>query len=286
MNKNGFYLIFFAIFSIVILSVLLVSIMKANTSHDDDIIGLDAVYISKIFDEGERIKLYLDYSVKFSKNKAADILMVNAGYTVESTCKKIEDYVLLSPDCGQYDPSRNFEKVFSNELNNYKKAYISVYSDVDIQRIYEQRFKDKIFGDLFRSSRIISDTIAPERSFIAVYSEKQVSDSFFIIGSNIISFSDIKLMIESSANSAYTITPKYKFEDADLEIYEKLYQVLAEGCVANSVDNCAKTVEKDIGAITYIDGNVIKMDIRGLKVAFDISSTLPQKLTLNKRTIT
>jgi len=285
MNKKGFYLIFFVIFSIVVLLALLAAIMKANNSHDK-IVGLDSLYLSKIYDEGEKIKFYLDRSVSLSESNAIEVLKSNAGYATPS-CPKFGDYVLLSSDCGDFDPEKSFEIAFSSQLKNYLSSYSSTYIDVNLQNIYESNTKDKAFGSFFRFSESVPKTISPERSFVATYSESQVNSASFVLEKDIISFNELSFKTESLKDNTYSIAPKYKLENIDLEIYDRIYAVLASSCMSKTVKNCIQAINKEFGiyAEAIFGGNLVRADINGIKIAFDVSSSLPQKLTFREHTI-
>ncbi len=79
MNKRGFFIPLFVFATFVMLTLLTYAILSTNANRND-VIGSAAVSLIKIYDEGEKVMIYLDKSSKLDKMNAMRILGENGGF--------------------------------------------------------------------------------------------------------------------------------------------------------------------------------------------------------------
>src|SRR3989344_5086277 len=160
MNKRGIFLPLFVIITALILSVLFYTV-KTAVDEKQDLIGLRATNLVKLYDETEKINIYLDLSAQYSSDKSARILAENGGYAENNRCEKTQDGYVIWNTCPVLNPSLEFETQFKKELKFYVDKYNSSYKNRDYKKSFEMEHNEtlnynNIYTESVRNSNIIS----------------------------------------------------------------------------------------------------------------------------------
>src|SRR3989344_6075486 len=141
-NKKGMFLPLFIIIIPIILAALLY-VMSQTEAQKEDLVGLKAINLIKLYDETEKIDLYLDLSSKYSNKNTLKSLAANGGYSDDNRCEKTEatllekeSYVIWNT-CPILNLNQEFLIQFKKELKSFINNYQSVYSNTNYKWFFD-----------------------------------------------------------------------------------------------------------------------------------------------------
>ena len=189
----------FVIIYIVILGALFIT-MKSIEADKIDLVGLHAVNLIKVYDESEKINLYLDLASKHARDNALKTLAENIGYNDASTCEKTQktlveqdQYIILNT-CPVLNTEEEFKAQLKKELESFLKKYGSSYFETNYAKLNIKRV-EKSYNELYTDSVKNLDI--------------NIEDSE---SSLMIAFSGLNLPIEGAEQSFITLKPKTKIQ--------------------------------------------------------------------------
>ncbi len=291
LNKKGFFLPAFIILTIFVL-VTLASVINQSALKKDDLIGIQAVTISKLDDESTKILFYLDQATKISTDEALQTLAKNAGYS-EGRCETTKDlidkdsYPIINT-CPVLNPEEEFKTQLKKDLKEYLKIYNSTYTTMDYKKIFNI--------DIYQKLDLIPETVSPEIGDFYNYAyTKKVKESNILniekLSNNlIITLTDLDLPIENSPQSIMTIKPKTKTITPDLSVYKDIYSLIKSNCINKEFDECKSNINRIFtNAIITKSNDLIKIQLESnigtIKLAFNPKQQIPEVQNINKNIV-
>ncbi len=266
MNNKGLFLPIFVIVVLVAFSALAYNIKQTKASRQD-VIGLKAASIMKVYDEEQKINVYLDQSLKYSKDSAIKELYSNTGYPANNKCRKIPEssgdrFIILDKSCGNFNPESNFKGILTNNLKPYLQNYKSTYKqfregDTNIQTISTSNVNSVEIKEITKDNQDL-----------------------------VLTFSDMELKIENSPESSYKFSSKLTIKNLDLTILDNIYKALAGNCVKEEPEICKSKLKNIFSDITFTEqGNFLKIIINNqIKLAIDLNEDLPSREVISTTT--
>lgn len=282
MNKKAIFLPLFVIATLVILTTMAFTISQVKIFRQDDKVGVRAVSLLKTYDEAENDLLYLEQSLKFSKDSVLDELYANGGYLKINNCNKIvgDDgfYTLFDSSCGEFSVNDNFFNGLSSEFSIYTNNFKSNYNDFKLDIASTEWF-------LFWSPgvpKIVESERGSIFNRVSTEAVKNIKISDMTNKNNILSIvlSDINFKVENSLQSTYTVHPKFEFNDVDINFFNKVYKLVAVSCKNKEASDCILKLKERYDVIASSSGDVVKVKVlnngRIFRFAVNVKSSFPK----------
>lgn len=244
------FMIMFIFIVVLILSSLYVVIRDAEASKTD-LVGMNAITLTKTYDETEKTMLYLDLAAKHASNQAKEILAENGGYSENNRCEKTLTtnseqipYVIWN-SCPTLNPTEEFVKQFKQEFETFVAAYQSSYEQTD--------FSEE-FGVMDYDYRPPIDVPAGiDDVYNYVITQNTRSSKLMGIQQNnnnlVITLSDIQLAVENSPTSVLVLRPQLRVDIQDLSLYGGLHEKISENCINKPSSSCKSSLEQTFPGI-------------------------------------
>jgi len=218
MNKVGsIYTMILGITVLIAFAAFAFSMITASSKHADYVIGKSASDLQQIYNEGERIKLYLETSTRYAFMNSIGQLIENGGAMPNTrSCKHLtieqQNYLVWgSCDLRITEDALNLT---NSSLNHYTKYYTSL---------------NPLPPELNR--QIIMDNKVQSTSIKSYILEE---DTITII------FENITTIVPGNPGSFYTINPITVLEKPDFSTVDKLSKIIKLKC--NSPDTCVRAL--------------------------------------------
>lgn len=244
-NKKGIFLPLFVFATIFILGVLFY-IIRTTESEKQDLVGLKAITLGKLYDETEKTMLYLNLAAEYSSDKAAAELAENGGYSTNNRCEKTEEGYVIWNSCPVLNPSEEFAEQLKKELKNYIIKYESSYKSTDFQNM---------FG-LARPPNLLNIEIPAgiDDVYNYIYTRNvrnsNIITNDYIDNNLFISLSDIIYPIENSGSSTLILKPKIKVSRLDTSLYGKIYNTVRSHCINKEFLECENNIKNKFAKAT------------------------------------
>ena len=284
MNKKGtkVFLPILVILTLVILTAMAFTIKQTNIQRELEPTGAQAAAIFKIYDEAEKVHLYLEKSSNFAVQNTLNTLDKQGGFANTCGTGKFATpgstgYTLIN-NCESVNPSEEFEKALKQELKKYTQSYKSTYVLEDLAGTTK----------LLQSLGIIPETVEAEQQRnhenaiqnLNLNSIEETSETITL------HFEDLSLPIpvfnkptvDATKRGKHTLPLHFNLEKPDLSPFREIYKIL-DSC--NAFEDCQRDLESSFpGSSISLVSNIFKIDLkqegRTIRLAYDPSQPLPK----------
>lgn len=277
MKKGNVFMGIFVVM-VVVLLVFFALMMRKNEERRDqeyvEAIGYAPLALIKVYDEAEKVSLYLDQTAEYASIKAIEKLKKNGGYAEENVCDKTPNNIVIWSSCLSFDPGEEYKKQVEREIKFYTLNYQSTYVPFR---------ENQALVNLRRDVGLLPQDIG--HSLVEKYTQmvknvkiKEINEDGQII------FEPLSFPIEyAPTDSTYTLEPESTIENHDLKVYDQLYNALFS-CVGNqgSLDTeCRSQLSNEFEDIEFIEvQNLVVVEVAGITFAVDPSQDLPPRAAL------
>ncbi len=270
MNKKGFvFLPLFAIATIIILVVLAFAIVKNSEEREQkyvEAIGYTPLSLIKVYDEGEKVSLYVESAASYASVFAALNLANNGGYSQDSDCARTLEGIVIWSSCSFFDPESSFKHEFELELKSSLGGYESTYPIFEEKQalVNLRRERNLLPGDVGVS--LVKKYTALVKS-LKIHSLQIKEDHLHVM------FEEMKFPIEyGTQESAYKKRLEFDLPKPELKNYQEIYEKLRE-CVPPNQKSFSECNLKE--AKVRDEGRLKVIEYKGVKFAIDPEESLP-----------
>ena len=271
MNKKAIFLPLFVFISILILTTLFFVINSINKDRED-LVGLRAVTLTRLYDEVDKQKLFINLAAQQSSDNALISLDKNGGISESSSCQKTptnlveqESYTIFNTCDTKIQEEFNYQ--LRLELKKFFTNYQSRYNQINFINKYDLQEREEFFQ--------LKDNTSDAYNTFYTNTIKNLEVQSIQLEDNKLNlkFNEIVYPIEGSENSVYNFEPQSIINSKDLSIYSEIHNTLNNNCVKKDFEICQSKIKEQFPRTTLSKaGEIVKLDIphgqRAIKIAF------------------